>query len=96
VDLAVGATGFERELIRRAPMESLGDVSIRVATAEDLLLMKILAGRPRDTEDARGIVSRGGDGLDWEHVLEIGRQLGEAVGEDLVAPLRALRREAEG
>jgi hypothetical protein len=45
VDLAVGLTGFGKQLIARAPAESFGDLSVPVATAEDLILMKILAGR---------------------------------------------------
>ena len=96
VDAAVGATGFERQVIRRAPAEQLGGLLIRVATAEDILLMKILAGRPRDADDARGIVLRRGEEMDWDYVLETGRQLQEALDQDIVSPLRALRREGDG
>ena len=95
VDIAVGATGFEQQVIRRAPTESLGGLSVRVATSEDLLLMKALAGRPRDAEDARGIVSRQVGGIDWDYVIETGRQLQEVVDQDIVSQLLALRRESE-
>lgn len=95
VDIAVGATGFEGQVIRRAPTEPLGGVSVRIATAEDLLLMKAMAGRPRDTEDSRGIASRRAGTIDWDYVLETGRQLQEAVDQDIVPQLLALRRESE-
>ena len=95
VDIAVGATGFEQQVIRRASTESLGGLSVCVATAEDLLLLKVLAGRPRDAEDARGIVSRQGRGIDWDYVLETGRQLQQVVDQDIVSELLALRPEGE-
>lgn len=91
VDLAVGLSGFERRLIERATEEAVGDTTVPVATAEDLLLMKMLAGRARDVEDARGIVSRAGSSLDWDYVFETARQLQEAVDQDLLSPLRRFR-----
>jgi hypothetical protein len=93
VDLALGLTGFERRLIQRASREDLGGFQVPVATAEDLLLMKVLAGRPRDLEDAKNIVSRRGSGLDWPYVLETGKQLQEALGLDLLPQLLALRKQ---
>lgn len=95
VDLAIGLTGFERQAIARAEPVVLGGVTVPVVTAEDLLLMKVVAGRPRDTEDARRIVIRQGDRFDWAYVLEVGRQLEEAIAQDLVAQLRALREHSQ-
>jgi len=94
VDLALGLTGFERRLIRRAPREDLGGLLVPIATAEDLLLMKVLAGRPRDLEDAKNIVWRRARDLDWPYVLETGRQLQEALGQDLHSQLLALREQS--
>lgn len=92
VDLAIGLTGFERQLIGRAEETDIGNVRVPIATAEDLLLMKVLASRPRDTEDAERIVLRQGRRLDWDYVLKTARELEEAVAHDLVSPLLALRR----
>jgi len=94
VDLAIGLTGFEHQLISRAPREELGGISLPVATAEDLLLMKVLAGRPRDVEDARAIALKQGPGLDWGYVIETGKALEEAVGQDLTPQLSALKRQS--
>ena len=95
VDLAIGLTGFERQLLERAENLPLGGVQLPVATAEDLLLMKVLADRPRDAEDARRIVDRQGPNLDWAYVLEMGRQLQEAISQDIVAKLRQLQGSPE-
>jgi hypothetical protein len=71
----------------------VGGSMVPVASAEDLLIMKVLAGRPRDQEDVQGIIDAQGDRLDWEYCLTTAQQLEEATGHDLVAPLRALRTE---
>ena len=64
--------------------------AIEVAS-EDLLVMKILAGRPQDELDIRGIVGAQRDHLDWDYCLNIGRELGDALGIDLATTIRALR-----
>ena len=79
VDLALGLSGFEQRAISRAePLDAAGR-TVSVVTAEDLLVMKVLAGRPHDEQDARGIVIAQRDRLDWEYCLEAARELGEAL-----------------
>ena len=90
VDLALGLSGFERQVIARAESVELAGCRLPVATAEDLLIMKVLAGRPRDDEDARGLViaqAQFGLGL----LRMDSPQLGEAIGIDLAARIRAMR-----
>lgn len=93
VDLALGLTGFEQNAIRRATQVDFEGCSVPVVSAEDLVLMKALAGRPRDTEDVGKILLRQGDALDWDYVLQTARALEEAIGQDLVSSLEILRRD---
>lgn len=51
IDLSLGLMPFELEVIDRAEDVELPDLVIRTATAEDLVIMKLIAGRPRDKED---------------------------------------------
>jgi uncharacterized nucleotidyltransferase DUF6036 len=90
-DVVIGLTGFERNLVARAVPVDLGGLSIPVASSEDLLLMKVLAGRARDMDDARGIVSKQGATLDWDYVMGVGKALGEAIDQDLARQLQELR-----
>jgi len=39
--------------------------NLRISGKEDLLIMKIFAGRPRDYEDVKGILARQRGKLDW-------------------------------
>ena len=84
-------TGFEQEAIRNATAEDFGGLLIPVVTAEDLLLMKMLAARPRDTEDAAKILLRQRGSIDWDYVLRTARALEESIELDIVVPLERLR-----
>jgi hypothetical protein len=92
VDLAIGLSGFERQAIHRATLVDLAGCAVPIATSEDLILMKVLAVRPRDMADAQGIVARHKERLDWDYLLTTGRDLQEAAGVDIVAPLQEFRR----
>jgi len=91
VDLALGLSGFERQTLARAERLSLAGAMIAVATAEDLLIMKVLAGRPQDDQDAQGLVIAQGRHLDWNYCLNLAAELGEAVGQDLLTRITSLR-----
>jgi hypothetical protein len=94
VDLALGLSGFEQQVLSRANRISIAGVEIAVATAEDLLIMKLLAGRPKDDQDIQGLVIAQGKELDWDYCLQLAVNLGEAVGEDLETRLRLLQTQS--
>lgn len=91
VDLAIGLSGFEQLLISRAePIEFAGTTAM-VATAEDIVIMKVVAGRPQDEQDLAGIIAAQANQLDWDYCLKIAADLGEAIDQDLVGRVNALR-----
>ena len=83
VDMALGLSGFEQQLIDRAEKMAIAGQSVPVATAEDLLLMKVLAGRSRDDQDIHGIIAARGATMDWDYCRRVARDLGEALSQDL-------------
>jgi hypothetical protein len=91
VDLALGMSGFERQAVARATAIDLGGTPAPVVTAIDLLVMKALAGRPRDEDDMRSIIATQAESLDWNACLDLARQLGAAVDIDIESRLRAAR-----
>lgn len=95
VDIAIGMSGFERQAIARASEVVLPDCRFPVVSAEDLILMKLLASRPRDTDDVRNIMLRHGPTLDWDYLLDVGQQLQEAVDQDLLSELHRLKADTE-
>lgn len=77
-DLIFSFISFERDAIDRAESVVLdSDSRIRIVSAEDLIVYKLLAGRPRDVEDVRGILTRQGEGLNRAvvetHLIEFAR-----------------------
>jgi predicted nucleotidyltransferase len=56
VDFIFSLTGYERQAIARSRPVELGGTTVRFAALEDVVIHKLVAGRPRDIEDARTIV----------------------------------------
>jgi hypothetical protein len=96
VDLAIALSGFERRAVTRAEIVELAGCQVPVATAEDLIVMKALAGRPRDDDDIRGMFVAQGDRLDWKYCITTAEELGRAVDVDLAGRIRDLRESALG
>jgi hypothetical protein len=56
VDVVLGGPGLEELFLSRAVPVRVGSVTVPVISPEDLIVTKILAGRPKDIEDVRGIL----------------------------------------
>lgn len=69
-DISLAALPFEEEMIRRSRLiEYLPGIALRVCSAEDLIVLKAFANRPRDWEDVSSIVERqGSENLNWDEV----------------------------
>jgi hypothetical protein len=92
VDLIFSTTSYEAQAIGRAVLVDLGTRDVPFATAEDLVLHKLFAGRPRDLEDAAGVIRRKGPELDWEYLGLWAREFAMIPGrEDMPARIDALR-----
>ena len=71
IDIALGALPFEEEATLRAKeIEITSDISLQLCTAEDLLVMKAFANRPRDWVDIESVIKRQeSNQLDWEYIV---------------------------
>lgn len=56
VDFVFSSLPYEQEAIKRAKRIKLGKVTIKFASLEDIIIHKILAGRPKDIEDVRNLL----------------------------------------
>lgn len=73
VDISLGASPFERDLIERAQPVEFEGVSIPVATVEDLVVLKLVAGRPIDVADVDSLIKIN-LGLDRKYITKIVRE----------------------
>jgi hypothetical protein len=56
IDISLGILPFEEEMVERGNLKSFANLSARLPTPEDLIVMKAIAHRPKDLEDIRTIV----------------------------------------
>ena len=95
-DVSLGAFPFELEVLERATEWQLpGGLALRTCSAEDLVLYKLIAGRPGDIQDITGIVRRQGRALDAARIRRWGAQLADLTEDpDLLQPFEAARKKA--
>lgn len=79
VDLVLGGPGLEEHFLSRCESLTMGGRQVRVPLAEDLILMKLLAGRPHDLDDASALVRAGADLAEVEPMVDA---VAEGLGED--------------
>ncbi len=90
IDLQTAKTEFQDAVINRAAV--VGADATRVATAEDLIVMKLIAGRSKDGDDARRLVQL--DGLDLDYIRQRAGEWG--LEERLEGLLRWLDNDRPG
>jgi hypothetical protein len=61
IDFIFSFIPYERQAIERAKPVLLNDEPVMFASAEDVIIHKCFAGRPRDLEDARSIIIKNPD-----------------------------------
>jgi len=91
VDIVLAGPGLEELFFERAERRIVEGVSVSVVSAEDLIAMKILAGRPKDIEDVRAILGAHPSGLDHELVRTTLEILEQALDRrDLISVFQSL------
>ena len=93
VDISFGALDFENAMMKRAtPFEFAPSLVFPTCSAEDLFIMKMIAGRPQDALDVKGILERQRGRLDRRYILKHLRDLCELreTPETLAAARRLL------
>jgi len=92
IDFIFSTTPYEQQAIARAVLVPVTGEDVPFATAEDLIIHKLFAGRPRDWDDAVSVVRRKGGGLDWDYIEHWGQRFAEVPGrEDLPVQMKRLR-----
>jgi hypothetical protein len=96
VDVILAGPGLEIEFMARARPVDLGGLMVPLISPEDLLVTKILAGRPKDLEDVGGVLAEQGGRLDVGRVRSVLGLLEQALDRrDLLPELEAALREAD-
>jgi hypothetical protein len=90
VDCIFSFSTYEAEAIARAVPVELNGTTINYASAEDLIIHKIVAGRPRDLEDVRGVLLKNPD-VGLSYIEDWPAQFDASLGEAFSRRFRDLR-----
>lgn len=93
VDFIFSFTPYEHQAIERAVLIPIGHAQVRFATAEDLIVHKMLAGRPRDHEDVTGILLKNTT-LNSPYIRHWLGQFGAAIHQPLAEQFEILAKNA--
>ena len=98
LDVALGGLPFEESAVNRSSLFAFpGDVSLRTCSAEDLLVLKAFADRPKDWVDVDGVIIRQAGKLDWRYVFAHLAPLAELKeAPEIVTRLERRRQELDG
>jgi predicted nucleotidyltransferase len=78
IDLSCGALLFEREMLDRSTELTAGPITFRIATPEDLIILKAVAHRQRDLIDIDNLLTVQSD-VDFERIRYWVRQFAEVL-----------------
>ena len=88
--VVLAGPGLEELFLSRAVTIDLGVASVPFISPEDLVVTKILAGRPKDLDDVAGVLCERGVRLDIEAIRTTLTQLEQALGQsDLIVAFDA-------
>jgi len=87
LDVVLAGPGLEEDFLRRVISVDLRDIRIPVISPEDLVITKVLAGRPKDIEDIRGVIQERKASLDEERIRSILVLLEQALGQSDLLPV---------
>ena len=91
IDFIFSWSPYESQALKRVRKVKVGKTQVRFASPEDLIIHKIIAGRPRDLEDIRSIIAKNSD-LDDAYIGKWLSRFDEAMAEDYVEQWTLLRR----
>ena len=95
IDFVFGVSAYEQQAIERARRELMGRAQVCFASVEDVLIHKIVAGRPRDLEDARSILAKQRT-IDTDYVRHWLRQFEDSLDEKFCERFEAVWNAAGG
>ena len=93
LDVVLAESGLEDEFLDRATTRDIGGAAVPLIDVADLIIAKVLAGRPKDTEDARNLWRLHGSEARRRRIRRVLRLLEEALDRsDLVSGFAAIAR----
>jgi predicted nucleotidyltransferase len=93
IDFIFSHSAYEQQAMGRVRRVEIGKASVRFAAAEDVIVHKIIAGRPRDLQDVQNILLKNPE-VDQEYIRRWLAEFDHSLGESYLARFEKLARPA--
>ena len=94
VDLIFSFSPYERQALERARPIEMGDTQVKFASLEDVIVHKVIAGRPRDIEDVKGMLVKN-PSTDLAYIRTWLDDFSASLGEPFLERFEQVLRESE-
>jgi hypothetical protein len=95
VDIVLAGPGLEDEFLARAVIRTIDDVEVPVVEVSDLVILKVLAARPKDIDDLTSLLAIQRQQIDERRVRKVLTMLESALGQsDLLPAFDAAMQQA--
>lgn len=92
IDFIFSYSAYERQAIKRAKSVKFDDTQVSIASLEDVIIHKIIAGRPRDIEDVKTILLKN-PGFDRAYIIHWVKQFDKSLGEGFLETFKEIEKE---
>lgn len=93
VDFIFSFSPYERQAMNRVSKVEVGGVSVKFSSPEDLIIHKVFAGRPRDMEDAKGVLLKNPE-MNLAYIRHWLNELSMAVSEPFLDRFEEVLKES--
>lgn len=93
VDFVFSVTPYEKQAIQKSISRRIGGVTLKFASLEDLIIHKIFAGRARDIEDVKGIISKNSN-FDKSYIRKWLKEFDKTLSKDLEQTFQSILDKA--
>lgn len=93
LDFIFSFSAYEKDALKRVKRVRIGNADVSFASVEDLIIHKMVAGRPRDIEDVRGILRRK-PALDDEYLRRWLAEFQKGLDQPVADRFEALQKDA--
>jgi len=84
IDFILSFTLYEKDAISRANIIKIDGTEVSFCSLEDMIILKVFAGRPRDIDDVQSIIRKNPQ-FNRQLVMDNLRELGKAIDVDLIS-----------
>lgn len=94
IDFIFSFSEYEHQAIRRVKRVKVGDTRVMFASAEDIIIQKVIAGRPRDLEDVKIILAKNPE-MDITYIHSWLKQFSESLAQPFLKTFDEIHRQIQ-